>query len=430
MIMGWYAYNIMVILLIVIEYIVYFYVLGGQRFRIRCDKLRGALFVAGTVLCALTVIWDSQLIINLMAAVYAFILAVILYGMSFKSALNIMIVASPVLEMFEGIVRLVIKYKVMPDERILVAMGIAATILIMLIYYFLLGRRLRKDAFLLPMRISVMVSAAVFAVMMMTTFFDSFIGLEESPKVVTAGFVVTTVGSIVIFIIIFGMIYYFNVKTEYQIENEGLERYNEQQREYFENLLERENATRQFRHDIISELTEIRGFCSRGEYDALDKYVSEMMHDISDISKRSYDVGNEVVNTMLNYYLYPVRKSCDIRVTGYVADKLAIGDRDLCILVSNLLKNAVEAVDRQKEEDKSIVFDIHQGKMNTYISVCNSLGDDKLSLSDGRLETTKDDKHNHGYGIKNIENIVNHYDGDIRYKIESNKFVVDIMIKK
>lgn len=244
MIMGWYAYNIMVILLIVIEYIVYFYVLGGQRFRIRCDKLRGALLVAGTVLCALTVILDSQLIINLMAAVYAFILAVILYGMSFKSALNIMIVASPVLEMFEGIVRLVIKYKVMPDERILVAMGIAATILIMLIYYFLLGRRLRKDAFLLPMRISVMVSAAVFAVMMMTTFFDSFIGLEESPKVVTAGFVVTTVGSIVIFIIIFGMIYYFNVKTEYQIENEGLERYNEQQREYFENLLERENATR------------------------------------------------------------------------------------------------------------------------------------------------------------------------------------------
>lgn len=46
MIMGWYAYNIMVILLIVIEYIVYFYVLGGQRFRIRCDKLRGALLVA------------------------------------------------------------------------------------------------------------------------------------------------------------------------------------------------------------------------------------------------------------------------------------------------------------------------------------------------------------------------------------------------
>lgn len=83
MIMGWYAYNIMVILLIVIEYIVYFYVLGGQRFRIRCDKLRGALLVAGTVLCALTVILDSQLIINLMAAVYAFILAVILYGMLF-----------------------------------------------------------------------------------------------------------------------------------------------------------------------------------------------------------------------------------------------------------------------------------------------------------------------------------------------------------
>ncbi|CCZ92129.1 putative uncharacterized protein [Coprococcus eutactus CAG:665] len=148
------------------------------------------------------------------------------------------------------------------------------------------------------------------------------------------------------------------------------------------------------------------------------------------LEKRSYYVGNEIVNTMLNYYLYPVREFCDIRVTGYVTDKLSIGDRDLCILVSNLLKNAVEAVDRQESGDKSIVFDIHQGKMNTYISVCNSFSDDKLSWSDGRLETTKDDKHNHGYGIKNVENIVNRYDGDISYKIEGSKFIADIMIKK
>ena len=51
-------------------------------------------------------------------------------------------------------------------------------------------------------------------------------------------------------------------------------------------------------------------------------------------------------------------------------------------------------------------------------------------MSDGRLETTKDDKHNHGYGIKNVESIVKRYDGDISYKIGSNKFVADIMIKK
>lgn len=32
--------------------------------------------------------------------------------------------------------------------------------------------------------------------------------------------------------------------------------------------------------------------------------------------------------------------------------------------------------------------------------------------------------------LKNVENIVNRYDGDISYKIEGSKFIADIMIKK
>lgn len=54
------------------------------------------------------------------------------------------------------------------------------------------------------------------------------------------------------------MIYYFNSQQRFQLENKMLEKYNEQQREYFEQLLEKEQKTKQFRHDIIAELVEIK----------------------------------------------------------------------------------------------------------------------------------------------------------------------------
>ena len=49
---------------------------------------------------------------------------------------------------------------------------------------------------------------------------------------------------------------------------------------------------------------------------------------------------------------------CKIDVKGYISDSLDIARRDLCILVSNLVKNAVEAVEQ--------VPDIQKIKKNTY----------------------------------------------------------------
>ena len=78
-----------------------------------------------------------------------------------------------------------------------------------------------------------------------------------------------------------------------------------------------------------------------------------MLSDISSISKYDYDVGKEIVNTILNYYLLPIKDKCKIDVKGYISDSLDIARRDLCILVSNLVKNAVEAVE-QVPDNRSI----------------------------------------------------------------------------
>lgn len=59
-------------------------------------------------------------------------------------------------------------------------------------------------------------------------------------------------------------------------------------------------------------------------------------------------------------YLLPIKKQCKIEIKGYVSDKMLISDRDLCIMISNLIANAVEAVGKIKNEKKYILFYIKE----------------------------------------------------------------------
>ena len=217
-----------------------------------------------------------------------------------------------------------------------------------------------------------------------------------------------------------------NAKQKYYKRSKHLSEYGELQKEYFEMLLNKEGKTQQFRHDIMAELMQIKSYVERKEYQALDKYVAESLHELDLISNYNYDVGNEVVNILLNHYLIPVKDNCSINVKGYISETINIEDRDLCIMVSNLLSNAVEAIKKiNKNCEKLISFNIKSGKYYTYIIVENTC----LPECSG-LQTDKQDRKNHGFGIKNIKKTVKKYNGNFLYKVENNMFYSEIQIKK
>lgn len=234
------------------------------------------------------------------------------------------------------------------------------------------------------------------------------------------------VGGIIILTMVLIMIYSMNAKQKYYMRSKHLSEYGELQKEYFEMLLNKEGKTRQFRHDIMAELMQIKSYVERKEYEALDKYVEQSLHELDLISNYNYDVGNEAINILLNHYLIPVKDKCIINVKGYISETINIEDRDLCIMVSNLLSNAVEAIKKiNKNCEKLISFNIKSGKYYTYIIVENTC----LPECSG-LQTDKQDRKNHGFGIKNIKKTVKKYNGNFLYKVENNMFYSEIQIKK
>jgi len=306
---------------------------------------------------------------------------------------------------------------------------VGTVIAIIWLYYLWIGKKLDKEFFVLPRRIGRLFVGLILVLMLMISYF-TFV-LEEIPniKMVQFGSVLIFLGGFSICGMIIAVIYYFNGTEKYRLQNDMSEKYNEQQREYFTRLLEKEQDTRRFRHDIINHLIVMQDIANKEKSKQLDEYIGGLLQDISREQHKQYDVGNEVVNTILNYYLLPIKEECDIKVNGYMGEIASISQKDLCTVISNIVKNAVEAVTHLNEKNRQICVDVNCGEMYLNINIQNTIIEDVVIGENGLPQTSKIDKDNHGIGLINVKNIVEKYNGKYEIKIENQRFITEIYLK-
>jgi len=295
-------------------------------------------------------------------------------------------------------------------------------------YYFVIGKRLEKKSLHLPVRMWYLLDGIMFILTAMMQFF-SYVIVEELPggQVMEAGKVFVVLGGSLICILLLAMIYYYNRMQNYRLEKELAETQNEQQKEYFLLLLKKEEETKRFRHDIINDLLELQHYCERRDYEKLEDYLESTLGVITDISKGSYDVGNDIVNTVLNYYLQPVKECYDVEVNGYISENISIEQRDLCAVCANLLKNAIEAM--EKQECGKLAFTIERGKQYLLIKMENTFEGSLALGKDGIPVTTKADKKNHGIGFQNIKQVVQKYDGRYNIELKNGMYLAEIFLR-
>lgn len=100
-------------------------------------------------------------------------------------------------------------------------------------------------------------------------------------------------------------------------------------------------------------------------------------------------------------------------------------DIDISILLSNLLDNAIRGCDQSKPYIELI---IGHHKSMTYVAVKNNIPVSVLA-DNPNLETDKDNKSEHGYGIRSIKDIAKKYDGSVEFTEENGKFIAEVWLK-
>lgn len=185
-------------------------------------------------------------------------------------------------------------------------------------------------------------------------------------------------------------------------------------------------AMRGWRHDYHNHMQTLKAHVAMKQYDLANKYLNELEKDLDDIDTLIKS-GNVNLDAILNSKL-SLAKSREISVNckANLPEKIKVSDIDLCVLIGNLVDNALEACDNMpKGEEKFLRIYIGIFKQQLYISVTNST---KEVVRKFDYEYITNKRGNHGHGLKRIENAVNKYQGYINRKNEPGVFVTEIML--
>lgn len=190
-------------------------------------------------------------------------------------------------------------------------------------------------------------------------------------------------------------------------------------------LVEQENAFSLWRksvHDYKNTIFAIDSLLKQGKTDELSDFVSA---ECAKFENRADFVrtGNITLDTIINSkYSMAKKKGITFMVNAAVPEKCAVSDIHLAALVGNLIDNAIEAQENEREPYIHINFSTVQDFL--IIRVVN-----KCSTPPEDLSSSKKDKDLHGIGLKSIEGIVEIYDGEFNLEFENSAAAATVMMK-
>lgn len=230
--------------------------------------------------------------------------------------------------------------------------------------------------------------------------------------------------AIVIFLIALVLLFY-TTQTKKQLEemNQLNTQYFNLQKRYYEDSLEQYEDMRRFRHDINNHIFMLSQLCEKNRVDELKKYIFEMSQNYE--SMCSIHTGNFVADCMISRTVQELEKDKNFtfELDGHFPRKLMMEDIDLCILLSNLLDNAREALEKV-EGKKYLWIEVKQYKNHYYLIVRNTVQEVSVNFN----RTSKEDSMHHGYGIQNVRKIVEKYHGEITWRCQENVVEVKMSI--
>lgn len=179
-------------------------------------------------------------------------------------------------------------------------------------------------------------------------------------------------------------------------------------------------------HEINHRDKYLASCVKNGEYDKVESTLKEGINNFESlyINKSS---NNLVIDTFISSYkLTAIEKNISFKTDLKILKELiTISDQDLCIILGNLLDNSFNAAEKWNKKNQS-----YEG---FYVD-CQLKTQEKFFIiyisnpSVSNISSGKKDNLNHGYGLKNVKDAVNHYNRFYHQEDDGNAYSTTISI--
>jgi len=188
-------------------------------------------------------------------------------------------------------------------------------------------------------------------------------------------------------------------------------------------MREKTNAEiRRFKHDYNNHISCIKVLLDSERYDDVADYLNRLS-DILPSGEVLYNTGNYLSDAILSDKSENARVD-DIEIVFNGTIPTFINNTDLCIILSNALDNAIEACRAYKGDRKITVFGGY--RHGYFILTVKNPTVNRIADDSALPATTKADKLQHGFGLVNINAVVEKYDGAMRTECKDGQFVLSL----
>ena len=178
--------------------------------------------------------------------------------------------------------------------------------------------------------------------------------------------------------------------------------------------------TRRLIHDTKKHLFYIRSALDTASHEHITEYINNELDDL-DNNRILVNSGNLVIDAFVSNYIQLSRKeSIDFRTKIHIVPgDLTIDTYSLSIIIGNLLENSIIACRKiPTNKTRYIHFEAYTSEKQFVLHICNPMPEDD-SVNSTSYETTS---LHHGFGMKNIENIVDKCQGAYTYEITNKEY--------
>ena len=180
------------------------------------------------------------------------------------------------------------------------------------------------------------------------------------------------------------------------------------------------------RHDFRQILRTLKTMAEAANAEAISAYLATYIRELPTNETLMY-TKHDALNAILNFYAAEAKnETIEVSFSIDVDKWQILSDVELCIMIGNLLENAIDAAKNAEGKERFIELTMttHGGRW-LYIVETNGF-DGKLKMKNGEYNSTKRDGR--GLGLTSIKATVEKYKGKAEFSYQGHEFYVNIAI--
>ena len=194
----------------------------------------------------------------------------------------------------------------------------------------------------------------------------------------------------------------------------------------YENLCSAIEEARQARHDIRHHFLQLSSLAEKGDLEKIKEYLSNANSKIPD-----YDLHfceNQAADSVISHYAaLAKRENIPFQANAALPAHISIDQIDMCLVLSNLLENALEASLKAKPFNRRIHAEVYLHHKHLLLIQVENTFEGKIQEKNHIFQSSK--RPGNGVGIQSVRHIAEKNGGDSSFTYENGVFTAKIMLR-